>query len=205
MIDALRRRWRPVVAIIAALALSVGVGSTYALWKDADSQPGGVILNGNLRLSGESVAWAETNPNVPEASRLSGSDLASLKTFIGAPGDEVEVRYPVVSTLVGDNIEAVLRVAAASTPALPAGVELAGYRLRDGSGAVVAPTAAGGVVGLGTAVQPDALQGPGTFSITVCVVIRWTGSVQYTSQFSPADDPQLAAVPPVTISLEQTR
>lgn len=204
-----RRRgvaWAVLVAV--ALAALVTGGVVLALFSAQASTPGGVVVNGDLRLdpdptSGSTLSWIETTPEIAPADRASGADAASLESFRGVPGDTVEVRLAVRTTLAGDNISAVVR--ATLTGALPAGVSAAGYRVLDVDGAVLAPST--GYTALGDATTLTELQSAGDERLLIAIELEWTGSVSsltYTPDVTVAGPPTVTGVP-VLIALEQVR
>lgn len=194
-----------VVALVIAVAAPVGV--VFALFGDSAARAGGVVVTGDLDLAetpGGPVRWVETTAALPPDDRRAGSDFASLAAFRGVPGDTVEVRYQVTTTLAGDNISAVVR-ATLGAVTLPAAVSVSGYRVLDAAGAVLAPASGFTAIGSETTV-PD-LTGAGVRTLQVAVQLAWTGtaaSLTYTSDFSGTGSAVLTTIP-VTISLEQVR
>ena len=203
------RAWAISIGIVIALAVPAGVA--YALFSDSAAKAGGVIVAGNLQLapdatSGSAVSWVETTPNVPVGQRRSGTSFATLAQFRGVPGDSVDVRYAVTSTLAGDNSSAVSR-AALTTPSqpLPSGLSASGYRVLDSTGVLLAP--ASGVTPLGTSTRLASLTSGGQQKLIIAVRMAWTGtagSLTYTTEVTTPGTPTLTTIP-VTITLEQVR
>lgn len=196
------------LALLAAMVLLCGVGATLALWLANGQHPAQTIVNGDLRLVEEApFTWQETTPS-KTAHLASGTDLASLAGFLGVAGDEVELRYHVRTTLVGDNLRATLGVDwHGAAPVLPPGLAIAGYRVydEDVSATLVDTTA------LGTQSQPDPLTSTGAAgsinpAFVVAVVVRWDAAAVpgYTSDFGTVTTPTLTSLP-LTLGLHQVR
>ncbi len=200
-----RGLWAGAVAVVLTIGTAAGA---YALFSSQASTAGGVILNGDLQLqpdssTGSAVSWIETTSAVPPADRASGTDAVSLAGFRGVPGDTVEVRYAIRTTLAGDNISAVLRAGLGAAP--PAGVTVTGYRVLTATGTLVAPAV--GTTPMGSTTVVPSLTVPGDDQLLIAVQLSWTGttaSLEYTAEVSTPGLPTLTTLP-VTISLEQVR
>lgn len=197
------------VVLLAAIAVVVPTAATYALFGDTASASAGVVVTGDLALAESGagpIRWQETTAAVPAGSRASGADFTSLAAFRGVPGDTVEVRYRVLTTLVGDNISAVLRAALApGADPLPAGLALTGYRILTEGGVVLAP--ASGFTAMGAETRLAGLTVAGEQTLVVSVQLAWTGTaaaIAYTTDIETPDPPALAGIP-LRISLEQVR
>lgn len=196
--------------VIGLLVALVSAGTAWAFWASSYSQAGATILDGDLRITeGTSVSWAETTENLRPDQRRSGTGFDSLKSFVGVPGDQVEVSYPVSTVLSGENLKAALRVSYAdANQVLPQGVDLAGYYVRDAEDNIAAPET--GLLGIGEAARPAVLEQQGGTSLKVVLVLRWTGnaaSIGYATDpadFANATPATLAGIP-IRISLEQMR
>lgn len=201
------RRRLTVLVVALVLAVAVPVGVVFALLGDSAARAGGVVVTGDLDLAqaaGGPVRWVETTAALAPGDRRSGPDFASLATYRGVPGDTVEVRYQVTTTLAGDNISAVVR-ASLGAVILPTGLEVTGYRVLDAAGAVLAP--ASGFTPMGSATTVPVLTGAGVRPLQVSVQLAWTGtasSLAYSSDFTGAEPAALTTIP-VAISLEQVR
>lgn len=186
--------------LVAVLGLT-GLGSTLARWGDTAAQPGGSITDGNLDLVDQAaVTWVETTPGV--ASPRSGTGLtgsSGLDGFLGAPGDTVEVRYRVRSVLSGDNISAVVRATAVTTPT---GVTTGGFRVLSTAGAVLAPAA--GYQAMGTTTPVGALTVAGDTELLIAVKLTYTAALTYTSDLAGASRTPTRSVA-LRFSLEQVR
>ncbi|SIT69936.1 hypothetical protein [Microbacterium sp. RU33B] len=203
------RRWG--VALAAVFLIAVPAGVAYAFWNDAAAQAGGVVVTGDLRLESDpsaasAVSWVETTPTVPVGDRRSGADIASLAEFRGVPGDSVDVRYAVATTLAGDNIAAVLTAdLGAPAPVLPAGLTITGYRVLDAAGSLLAPTS--GFAALGEEISLPSLTSAGDQRYLVALRLEWTGTtgaLVYTSTLTGPDPATLITIP-VAIRLDQVR
>lgn len=195
------------LARLLALAVAVLVGAagaTYALWHGRSAYPAGVVVTGDLALSGGAFRWVETTAAVPEADRQSGDDLASLAGFTGMPGDEVELHFAVDVLADGANLKAALRAGLADSAEAPQGVELPGYRVLASDSTVLFP--ADGLVPLGQDVGLDELDAGPAANLVITVVVSWPGSaadVAYTDVLV-GSDVDLSALP-IELSLTQVR
>lgn len=155
-------RTRLLAAAALAVALVTGLG-TYALWSDSQVAGGSLLRAGDLDLVlAGPPTWTETSPDVANAPR--GIDPESFRAM---PGDTVELRQDVVTTLSGDNIAGELSVHWSSPEELPDGVS-ATYQLHDGDGAAMTPAP----VAVGDSwVMPELPAGESSWSVTVRFVL----------------------------------
>lgn len=194
------------LAITGALLLIAGFGAgTFALWRASGESTPAVVTTGRLQLIQGAANWVETTPAIPVADRASGTTLASLAQFRAAPGDSVELRFPVKTDLIGDNVAAVMNVALGTpAPALPAGAEIAGYRVLT-QALQPAPPSTGALLPLGTDAVVTALEGPGAGTqLVVAVTLRW-GSAATPVYIAPVPAPSTVAgvAIPLVISMNQ--
>lgn len=202
-IGGLRRRTRLIAGITIAAAGVLAAGTTvYALWTAGDTFSGGTVAAGDLDLSYGTGVWKQATPGVAEPA--GGTLVAGMGGFHSMPGDRIEIRVPITTTLRGDNLAAELSVDMGPGAAqnLADGVISASYLVEDAS-QVPATEAAE----LGTPVQLEGLLGNNvgvssdwTAVVTVVVLgdYRW-------SQLDPLLDLDEWAIDGVDVTLQQQR
>ncbi|MFB9775494.1 alternate-type signal peptide domain-containing protein [Brevibacterium otitidis] len=95
-----RRALKAVAAGAAGVALLAGIGTTFAKWFEEETIGGGDITAGHLNMNVEGAEWTDVNNNV----------AIDPETFRMVPGDKVAYSAKVTPDLVGDNLEATLKV-----------------------------------------------------------------------------------------------
>lgn len=201
----MRRQWISGILIAtAACAVLIGAGASLAAWRTELGRTGASIVTGDLALvEGGTAAWRETTPSVAPTERASGVGLDTLSDFRGVPGDEVEVTFPVATTLAGDNLRGEINTVLTEAPdRLPAGVEPAGYRVVTADGEPLAPSSGRAPLG-----EPVLLDAPGTQQLSIIVTLRWTHpELTYVTDVAAFDSrPANPSTLPILISLEQRR
>lgn len=105
----MNNRTKGALAGIVGVALLAG-GSTFALWNDTATTPGGVITAGNLDVAVVgSPTWVDTSPD-----RTDAGHPIDLGSFRIVPGDTVVGTFGIDAALQGDNLVADLEVTTAS-------------------------------------------------------------------------------------------
>ena len=135
----MKNKTKGVIAGLAGLALLSG-GTTFALWSDSDSIPGGTITNGELGVAATGVDWFDVSPDRTDVTvdatpvtELDGHTI-DLSTWRMVPGDVAEGTYGLDVTLVGDNLVANLDITSSGgTAALPEGLTVT-YQVFDADG-----------------------------------------------------------------------
>ncbi len=196
--------------IAAALTgpLTLGVGAailtgavTWALLSTGETFAGGAVTAGDLQVTSGTATWRQLT-GTGASGTLDGSplDLAAV------PGDVVEIRQPITTTLRGENLVAAVAVD------VPAQVErdLADsdlsvtYRLLDADGTQVAP--ATGSADLGTPLAVPGLTGTSSgadASWTLVLRVEVGGDYLWTS--TPAEPAALWPGGSLDVHLTQVR
>ncbi|WP_162621768.1 hypothetical protein [Microbacterium suaedae] len=141
-------------AAAAAAAALVAGAATWALWSASDAFAGGSISAGDMSFTVGTATWEQATPGVTNPA--SGTLEETPTDFLTMPGDEIEIRIPVTTTLVGDNLNVGFGVTFAD-PAAGSGDIAATFYVEDADGMQVAP--ATGSVALGELASPDGLVG----------------------------------------------
>lgn len=119
------RAKRTTVALVAGaagLVLLTG-GTTFALWSQSSTVPGGSISSGSLGVvSSGGLAWADTSADVTDGPVA----IPDLSSFAIVPGDTILAAQPLTLSLTGNDIEANL------SAVMPAGGALTGALADDG-------------------------------------------------------------------------
>ncbi|UJP39806.1 alternate-type signal peptide domain-containing protein [Cellulomonas palmilytica] len=218
----MKNKTKGVIAGLAGLALLSG-GTTFALWSDSDSIPGGTITNGELGVSATSVGWFDVSPDRTDVTvaatpvtELDGHTV-DLQTWRMVPGDVAEGTYGLDVTLVGDNLVANLDVTSSGgTTPLPEGLVVS-YQVFDANGTDVtagvldgtsttlrfaAPRtgqAAGAPVNTGTVV----VDGTTAADLFVVVTADWSAEASGTTAASTMN--AATALKNLAVSLQQDR
>jgi len=188
------RRRRLITVVIAASAVLVGGSTaTYALWSSSTDFAAASLTAGDLQVTQGEGTWRQTTPGI--TAPASGTLSAGPGSFVSMPGDVIEVRVPIRTTVVGENLRAQLTVTGgvALTAELESGSVTAGYHLEsiDDPGATVSDVA------LGSPVSVDGLDGADggavrDWNVVVTVRIggayRWETSPQVGSAAWTLDD-----------------
>jgi alternate signal-mediated exported protein len=100
----MRTRTKAWIAGAAGAAVLLGTGGTLALWQDESRLTGNTITTGRLAVSADAMSWTDesTSPGTP---------IGTIDDFRLVPGDVVEGRAVVRTTVEGDNLEAALSLA----------------------------------------------------------------------------------------------
>ena len=217
----MKNKTKGVIAGLAGLALLSG-GTTFALWSDSDSIPGGTITNGELGVSATSVGWFDVSPDRTDVTvaatpvtELDGHTV-DLQTWRMVPGDVAEGTYGLDVTLVGDNLVANLDITSSGgTASLPEDL-LVSYRVFDAgrnavaSGVLDGPAtlrfaaprtgqAAGTPVNAGTVV----VDGMTAADLFVVVTADWSAEASGTTAASTMN--AATALKNLAVSLQQDR
>jgi alternate signal-mediated exported protein len=124
----MKNQTKGIVAAGAGVALLLG-GSTFALWSDSASAPGGTITSGNLDVEAVSpVAWWDVSPDRVSSPHV----IENLDTWRIVPGDTIAGLAGLDIALEGDNLVAQLEVTTDPAPT--------GGLLPEGEGDVQAVT-----------------------------------------------------------------
>ncbi|MBL3680307.1 hypothetical protein [Leucobacter chromiireducens] len=189
------------IVIAGVGVLSAGT-MAYALWNTDTSVSGGTATAGDLDLEYGVGTWQQVTEGV--VTPAGGMLVAGTEGFHSMPGDVIEVRVPVTTTLRGDNLNARMNVELGSGAAadLEAGTLAASYRVEDAAHEPVSeetelgqPVTVPGLVGSNTGV---------TSSWTVVVTVSVLGDYRWTQE-DPLLDLDEWALDGVTVTLEQTR
>lgn len=218
----MKNKTKGVIAGLAGLALLSG-GTTFALWSDSDSIPGGTITNGELGVTAASVGWFDVSPDRTDVTAdltpvtdLDGHAI-DLSTWRMVPGDVAEGTYGLDVTLEGDNLVANLDITSANgTVSLPEGLAIS-YRVYDAAGTEVtaavldgasttlrfaAPRtgqAAGAPVNTGTIVVDDSTDA----DLFVVVTADWSAEASGTTAASTMN--AATVLKDLAVSLQQDR
>lgn len=180
----MKNKTKGVIAGIAGLALLTG-GTTFALWSDQASVDGGTIVNGNLAVTADPIAWVDLSPD-----RTDSPHAIDLNTWRMVPGDIARGTLDLQVTLEGDNLVATLDVDRSATAALPEGVVVT-YDVLDSAGTSVAS----GSMGTPTDLELDS---SGTYTVLV--------DVAFDVDTSERDQVQAQTVlGDIVVSLDQVR
>ncbi|QIN30282.1 alternate-type signal peptide domain-containing protein [Brevibacterium luteolum] len=95
-----RRAVKAAAAGALGVALLAGLGTTFAKWFKEETIGGGDITAGHLNMNVADAKWTDVNNDV----------VIDPKTFLMVPGDVVAYNATVTPDLVGDNLEATLKV-----------------------------------------------------------------------------------------------
>lgn len=189
------------VSIVALGVLAVGA-TAYALWASQDSVSGGTIDAGDLDLAYGIGTWQQITEGVaaPAGGPLSGGAAG----FNSMPGDVIEVRLPLTTTLRGDNLNALMNVdmGAGSAPDLEDGVISAVYRVENSDKEPASEEAEPG-----TPVRVAGLVGSNdgvTATWTVVVTVSVLGDYRWTD-VAPITDLDSWALDGIDVTLQQTR
>ena len=127
------RRRRAIVAGAAGMALLLG-GTTFALWEDTITLPGGNTVSSGIMELGQpgAVTYLDVTANRRDAtaqSAVSGRDghTIDLSQWQTVPGDLAEIAIPISVGLKGDNLVADLKIT--GTQALQQSSSWAGLKL----------------------------------------------------------------------------
>lgn len=187
---------------IAAIGVLASGSMAYALWNADATVSGGTITAGEFDLVYGSGSWSQVTPGVTNPA---GGALADgTDGFHSMPGDVVEIRIPLTTTLRGDNLAAAMNVAmgAGAAQDLEDGVIAATYRVED-----VAQDPASEEAELGTPVQVAGLVGSNdgvTSSWTVVVTVSVLGDYRW-SDAAPLLNLDDWTVDGISVTLEQVR
>lgn len=190
-------------ASIAALGVVAAGGAAYALWSAQDTVSGGTVTAGDLTLVYGAGSWLQATPGV--AAPAGGSlTAAPERPFASMPGDLVEVRLPVTTTLTGDNLTATMNVEMSEGAAedLNNGVVSATYRVEDAEFTPVTEEAE-----IGTPVAVAGLAGSNagvTANWTVVVSVSVLGDYRW-SDLAPITNISSWALDGIDVTLQQVR
>ncbi|MCC2594706.1 alternate-type signal peptide domain-containing protein [Tessaracoccus sp. OS52] len=114
------------------VALLLGGGGTLAVWNSAQESSAGQIVAGDLNLEAGAGSWK---------SNLSGA-ISDISTYRVIPGETLTYTQPLTVTLVGDELEATLKVtgASANNGFTAANVAISEPTLANSAGDVLAST-----------------------------------------------------------------
>lgn len=189
-------------SVIAGIGVLSAGGVAFALWNAETHISGGAIGAGDFDLSYGEGSWSQITPDVnsPAGGTLSGGTAG----FISMPGDMVELRIPVETTLRGENLNAGMNVDAGTgaNHDLDRGVIAASYRVEDAD-----QQAASDEAELGVPVTVTGLVGSNagvTSSWTVVVTISVLGDYRWTDT-EPMLDLDKWSVGGINVTLEQLR
>jgi len=101
-----RNRTAAWLAGAAGVALLLGGGGTFALWRDTASIPGNRVATGALSVGAGAGDWTVTA--LDAADRPVGEAVPLPEGWLLVPGHRVEGTFPVAPELVGDNLTATL-------------------------------------------------------------------------------------------------
>lgn len=202
-----RKRSRKAVivgtSLAAAAVLGAGAG-TYALWGGEAVFNGGRITAGDITVSAARASWQQVTPGV-EAPASGGIHSDG---FVSMPGDVIEFSVPYAIELIGENLNAELRVAAGTGSAaamLGDGTMTATFRVEDESGTQLAPEQ--GEASLGEAVALPGLSGSSEgagFTGNIIVTAHVLGDYRWT-QGHPSFNLQDWGFGEMRLSLDQVR
>lgn len=100
-----RRALKAVTASVLGIGLLAGAGTTFAKWYEEQSIGESSLTAGHLNISVENAEWKDVNKNT----------TINAETFKMVPGDKLSYTANVTPDLVGDNLEATLKVNTAGT------------------------------------------------------------------------------------------
>lgn len=184
-----RRRSTAFAALAAASATALVAGAvTLALWSASVPLAGGSVHAGDLQFSVGTPTWRQTTPGVSDPA--SGALETTPADYLSVPGDEVEIRIPVTTTLVGENLEAGLSVRFDDTSSVAEGDIRASFHVEDADGLQVAPAV--GDAALGAVASPPELTGSDageTDEWTIVVTVEVAGDYVWVD---PTAEPESA-------------
>jgi len=199
-----RDRLVAVLVLLGLVAVVVGLagGVTVALLSASAASQGAKISSGDLEVTLGEPTWQQATPGV--APGASGTTAPTPADFLSMPGDVIEIRVPVTTFLLGDNLVANLTVGYTAPSATDVEIT-AVFHLEDAAGAQVAP--ASGDASAGTTLSVFGLVGSEagvTTSWTVVVRVEVLGDYQWFTPASP--DPQIDwSAGTVRATLDQVR
>jgi len=122
------------IAGVGGVALIAGIAgmSTFALWSDNASVPGGTVTAGTLQVAEVDTYWTDVSPDVAERG------IADIATYELVPGDVVQLTSEVDVALEGANLAANLDISTLEQGVIEAGAEDyvdISVQLYDGTGA----------------------------------------------------------------------
>ncbi|QIM15206.1 hypothetical protein G7067_00305 [Leucobacter insecticola] len=166
---------------------------------------GGRVTAGDLNLVYGEGSWTQITPGVTQPA--SGALADGTDGFVTMPGDVIEIRIPITTTLRGDNLNAKLLVSAGSgaDKDIADGVIAASYRVENQAGEQAAPEA--GEAELGETVDVRGLVSSNdgvTAQWQVVVTVKVTADYRWTDA-EPMLDLRQWVMGGVNISLEQVR
>lgn len=189
-------------ASVAAIGILAAGVTTYALWNAQANASGGTVEAGDLKLEYGDGTWRQITEGV--AAPAGGSLSEGTEGFNSMPGDVVEVRVPLTTTLRGDNLNARMTVdlGAGSAQGVADGVISAVYRVDNADQEPASEEAEPG-----TPVQVEELVGSNdgvTANWTVVVTVSVLGDYRWTD-LAPLTDLDSWSLDGVDVTLEQAR
>lgn len=190
------------LATAAALLIA---GSAWALWQSQAGISGGRLAAGELGLERGDGTWSQVTDGVAEPA--SGPLGTAPESFTTMPGDVIEFKLPITTTLRGQNLNAALSVdiGRAASRDLASGAITASYLVQDAAGEQVAP--AEGTAQIGEPVSPESLKGSNEgvrADWTVVVTVNVHGDYRWT-QTEPLADLGSWTLDDITVDLQQAR
>ncbi|SJN08447.1 hypothetical protein FM113_02690 [Leucobacter sp. 7(1)] len=188
--------------VIAGVGVLSAGSMAYALWGADATVSGGTIAAGDFDLEYGVGTWQQITEGV--VTPAGGMLVAGTSGFHSMPGDVIEVRVPLTTTLRGDNLNAGMRVELGAGVAqdLEDGRLAASYRVENSAQEPVSEETE-----LGTPVSVPGLVGSSageTAQWTVVVTVSVLGDYRWT-EVEPLRDLDAWALDGVTVSLEQAR
>lgn len=189
-------------ASIAGIGVLAAGATAYALWSAQDTVSGATIEAGDLDLAYGVGTWQQITEGV--AAPAGGPLSEGTSGFHSMPGDAIEVRLPLTTTLRGDNLNAMMNVdmGAGSAQDLEDGVISAVYYVENADQESASEEAEPG-----TPVHVEGLVGSNdgvTASWTVVVTVSVLGDYRWTDA-APITDLDSWSLDGIDVTLEQTR